>query len=117
MRVPTPDETLRGKAFLIVKRNQVRDYLDVAALADQYGIDHAATVLARIDDFYADQHDGQGQGVASQVVRQLALPSPADTATLRELPRYEGLDPRWHQWPAVVSVCRRLATAITTGDV
>ena len=117
MRVPTPDETLRGKAFLIVKRNQVRDYLDVAALADQYGIDHAATVLARIDDFYADQHDGQGQGLASQVVRQLALPSPADTATLRELPRYEGLDPRWHQWPAVVSVCRRLATAITTGDV
>ncbi|MDR1151364.1 MAG: hypothetical protein LBK72_02605, partial [Bifidobacteriaceae bacterium] len=31
--VPTMDETLRIKAFLVVKRNQVRDYLDVAALA------------------------------------------------------------------------------------
>src|SRR5665648_1184347 len=62
VRVPTPDETLRIKAFLIVKRNQVRDYLDVAALADRYGIDHAAAALARIDDYYADQHDGQGEG-------------------------------------------------------
>ena len=121
VRVPTPDETLRIKAFLIVKRNQVRDYLDVAALADRYGIDHAAAVLARIDDFYADQHDGQhddqGEGVASQVVRQLAAPTPADTATLKELHRYKGLAPRWHQWSDVVSVCRRLAAAITKGVV
>jgi len=30
LRVPTPDETLRIKGYLIVQRNQVRDYLDVA---------------------------------------------------------------------------------------
>src|SRR5665648_505290 len=101
----------------LVKRNQVRDYLDVAALADRYGIDHAAAALARIDDYYADQHDGQGEGVASQVVRQLAAPTPADTATLKELHRYKGLAPRWHQWSDVVSVCRRLAAAITKGVV
>lgn len=117
VRVSTPDETLRIKAFLIVKRNQVRDYLDVAALADRYGIDHAAAVLARIDDYYADQHDGKGEGVASQVVRQLAAPTPADTATLKELHRYKGLAPRWHQWSDVVSVCRRLAAEITKGAV
>ncbi len=28
LRVPTPDETLRIKGYLIVRRNQVRDYLD-----------------------------------------------------------------------------------------
>lgn len=39
LRVPTPDETLRIKGYLIVRRNQVRDYLDVAALSDKYGID------------------------------------------------------------------------------
>src|SRR6266550_6916246 len=42
LRVPTPDEILRIKGYLIVRRNQVRDYLDVAALSDRYGISHAA---------------------------------------------------------------------------
>ncbi|MGH3069953.1 MAG: winged helix-turn-helix domain-containing protein [Streptosporangiaceae bacterium] len=29
--VPTADETLRIKGYLVVRRNQVRDYIDVAA--------------------------------------------------------------------------------------
>src|SRR6266516_7985686 len=55
LRVPTPDEILRIKGYLIVRRNQVRDYLDVAALSDRYGISHAADVLGHIDDYYSDQ--------------------------------------------------------------
>src|SRR5580658_779541 len=35
LRVPTPDEILRIKGYLVVRRNQVRDYLDVAALASR----------------------------------------------------------------------------------
>lgn len=46
LRVPTAAETLRVKAFLIVGGNQTRDYLDVAALSSQYGIDRYATVAA-----------------------------------------------------------------------
>lgn len=115
VRVPTADETLRIKGFLVVRRNQLRDYLDVAALADRCGLAQAADVLSRIDDFYADQHDGVGQGVASQLVRQLGDPRPADTTTLRELPRYKALASRWHRWSEVTGVCRSLATAITTG--
>src|SRR5713101_205550 len=42
LRVPTPDETLRIKGYLIVRRNLVRDYIDVAALSDRYRIQHAA---------------------------------------------------------------------------
>src|SRR6266851_815689 len=45
LTVPTAEETLRVKGFLIVRRNQTRDYLDVAALADRYGLDEAAPVL------------------------------------------------------------------------
>ncbi|HET9256160.1 MAG TPA: hypothetical protein VFO16_13300 [Pseudonocardiaceae bacterium] len=52
---PTPEETLRVTAFLIVRRNQTRDYLDVAALAGRMGIDHAARTLSNIDEYYADQ--------------------------------------------------------------
>jgi hypothetical protein len=73
LTVPTAEETLRIKGFLIVRRNQTRDYLDVVALADRYGPDQAAAVLARIDDYYADQH-GEDSGVAAQLARQLADP-------------------------------------------
>ncbi len=37
IRVFTRHETMRIKAILITKRNQTRDFLDVAALADDMG--------------------------------------------------------------------------------
>ncbi len=111
LRVPTFDEILRVKAFLVVRRNQTRDFLDVAALADRVGIDHAARVLADLDAYYADQRVS-GDGVASQVARQLAEPRPADARTTRELPRYKRLDPRWHDWKAVLAVCAAVAEAM-----
>src|ERR1700678_2530541 len=44
LTVPTAEETLRVKGYLIVRRNQTRDYLDVAALADRYGPPAGAAV-------------------------------------------------------------------------
>ncbi|MGH9279345.1 MAG: hypothetical protein ACRD12_14725, partial [Acidimicrobiales bacterium] len=38
LRVPTPEEILRIKAWLVVSRNRTRDYLDAAALSDRIGI-------------------------------------------------------------------------------
>ena len=111
---PTPEETLRVKAFLILRRNQTRDYLDVAALADRMGFDHAAATLSGIDEFYSDQH-GDGDGVASQLVRQLAEPAPKDRSTTRDLRQYKNLAACWQQWDEVVSVCRRLATVMVEG--
>ncbi len=109
LRVPTPDETLRIKGYLIVRRNQVRDYLDVAALADRYGITHAADVLRHIDAYYSDQRGPGPQGVATQLARQLADPQPADARTIGQLDRYKRLDARWADWENVTGVCRSLA--------
>jgi hypothetical protein len=109
LRVPTPDEILRIKGYLIVRRNQVRDYLDVAALAEHSGIPHAAGVLKSIDSYYADQRGPESQGVATQLARQLADPRPADARALQQLHRYKGLDPRWADWTRVTEVCRSLA--------
>lgn len=83
LRVPTAEETLRVKAFLIPRRNQTRDYLDTAPLASRYGIGASAEVLADLGDYHGDQHldaspDDPGLGVASQLVRQLADPQPFD---------------------------------------
>jgi hypothetical protein len=109
LRVPTPDETLRIKGFLIVRRNQVRDYLDVAALSDRYGISHSADVLGHIDDYYSDQRGSEPEGVATQLARQLADPRPADARTLQQLGQYKDLDPRWTDWKNVRNVCRSVA--------
>lgn len=111
LMVPTPEETLRIKAFLLVKRNQVRDYLDVAALADRYGIDLAARTLVDLDRFYADE-SRDGVPVSSQVARQLGDPRPIDRSTLTRLGTYKGLDERWQEWPNVVQVCQEIAAAM-----
>jgi hypothetical protein len=109
LRVPTPDEILRIKGYLVVRRNQVRDYLDVAALSDRYGISHSAEVLSHIDIYYSDQRGSGPEGVATQLARQLADPRPADARTIKQLGRYKGLDPRWADWGNVVDVCRCVA--------
>lgn len=106
--VPTDAETLRIKAFLIVRRNQTRDYLDVAALSDRVGPESAARTLRAIDRFYADQRGG-GDGVASQVYRQLAEPRPQDVRTTRQLRQYKNLEQKWHEWSAVTSMCAAVA--------
>lgn len=109
--VPTLEETLRIKAFLVVRRNQTRDYLDLAALADHLGAERAAEVLARIDDYYADQH-GEGDGVASQLVRQLADPQPADRSVIDQLSSYRRLRRRWSDWGAVTKVLGDVSAAM-----
>ena len=109
LRVPTPDETLRIKGYLVVRRNQVRDYLDVAALSDRYGIPHSADVLGHVDAYYSDQRGPEAEGVATQLARQLADPRPADARTIHQLSQYKGLDSRWTDWGNVTEVCRSVA--------
>lgn len=111
VRVPTAAETLRVKAYLIVQRNQVRDYLDVAALADRYGIADCAAALAGIDGYYRDRSSGS-DSVLTALVERLSAPSPRDVRVTRELDRYRRLAPRWHDWSSVVEVCAALADAL-----
>jgi len=107
VRVPTVQETLRVKAYLVVVRNATRDYLDVAALSDFIGVDEAADVLADIDVWYADQIGEHG--VASQLARQLADPRPKDERTTRNLRSYKNLKPKWRDWQRVIAQCREVA--------
>lgn len=111
LRVPTIEEILRIKGYLLVTRNQTRDFLDVAALSERTGLRAAASVLAGIDDYYDAQRAG-GLAVASQLVRQLSEPKPNDSRTVRELKRYKQLEQRWHDWSAVTDQCRELARSM-----
>src|ERR1700684_3418217 len=116
LTVPTAEEALRIKGFLIVRQNQTRDYLDVAALADRQGLHEAAGVLARIDDYYVDQHSG-GRGGAAQLIRQAAGPRPKDSSVTGQLGAYRNLAPRWTDWDEVRSVCRQLAAEMLEAEV
>jgi len=112
---PTVAEALRVKAYLVVQRNAVRDHLDVVALADHLGTDRAVQVLVRIDDYYDDRSNEPGS-VLTSLVAALADPQPRDPDVIDELPRYKGLDERWHDWRDVVEACRDLALR-TSGAV
>lgn len=116
MQFLSEDQLQHSKGFLIVRRNQTRDYLDVAALADRYGIPEGARVLARIDDYYADQHGG-GRGIAAQLARQLADPRPKDASVTRQLGAYRNLAARWTEWGEVRSVCGQLAADMLEAEV
>jgi hypothetical protein len=109
--LPTIDEMLRVKAYLIVQRNVVRDYLDVVALTEEVGIDEAISTLSAIDDYYVDRSGEQGS-VLTELTTALADPQPRDPAVIKELPRYKGLDPRWHEWSSVKDSCAELALGL-----
>lgn len=105
---PTASEALRVKAFLVVQRNVVRDYLDVVALAEHVGLENAVEVLYGIDAYYKDR-SGEVGSVLTSLVIALAAPNPRDTEVIDELPRYKGLEERYHHWGDVVEICQSLA--------
>lgn len=107
LRVPTLPEMVRVKAYLIVQRNQVRDYLDVVALADRLG-DPTVGVLADIDTYYQDR-SRDDDSVLTVLVQRLSQPQPRDTRVTAQLSSYRGLDPRWQDWSTVVAACQSLA--------
>jgi hypothetical protein len=112
--VPTLAETLRVKAFLVVQRNQVRDYLDVVALADRVGIHEGANVIRHLDEFYLDR-SGEDDSVLTALVQRLAEPNPRDSKVTWQLDRYKGLLPRFQDWEKVTTVCLTLAREILQG--
>lgn len=110
LRVPTLEEMLRVKGWLILSRNATRDYLDFVALADRLG-ERAADVALLIDDYYRDQIAPGGSRVATQLAKQLAEPAPYDLSQV-DLLHYRRLSKRWREWPNVVSDARAIASAM-----
>jgi hypothetical protein len=113
LMVPTLAEILRIKAWLALSRNQTRDYLDIAALADRMGLRQAVLVLNDIDDYYADINH-RPEAVSTQLVKQLADPRPRDAQVTTQLASYRALDSRWHDWASVTAVLAELADGMVS---
>lgn len=107
--VPTLPETLRIKAYLVMSRNQVRDYLDVAALGSALGIARAGDVLRGLDHYYGAD-SATGSPVLTETLALLFHPDPRDADVIDEIPGYKGIDPSWN-WERVITVCKQIAEA------
>lgn len=105
---------MRVKAYLVVQRNQVRDYLDDVALVDRLGLQDSASVLRHLDEYHLDR-SGEGDSVVTALVQQLAEPNPKDSKVIRQLDRYKGRVPRWQDWAEVTTMGTRLAREILQG--
>jgi len=111
--VPTLEEILRVKAYLVVQRNAVRDYLDVVALVERLGPTRAVEVLRDIDGYYLDRSEQEGS-VLTALVLKLSTVQPRDPEVTSQLTHYKGLIPRWQDWSAVVERAHELAQELAS---
>ena len=105
--LPTLPEVLRIKAFLCLERNATRDYLDFAALASHSGIEAAGQAVWHMDDLYP-QKNGDPWAVRTQLVMQLAAPSPYDLEG-DDLSEYKGVQPPFNHWRHIAEVCGKVS--------
>jgi hypothetical protein len=98
-------------AILYADHRESRDHDHVLADLAHLGIDRAADVLGGIDDYYSDQR-GEGDGIASQLVRQLSDPQPANRTVTEQLPSYRRLRKQWSDWGAVTQVLGEVAAGM-----
>ena len=110
LRIPTVEEMLRIKAFLVVERNATRDYLDVAALSLHLGLRKSARALARMSELYAE-FAGEGGDMLLSLAVKLTHPDPYDLTEI-DLSEYKGIIAPWNDWRAVVAQCRALVAAM-----
>ena len=95
--LPTPEEILRIKGVLILKRNATRDYLDFVALADHLGETRVVKALKCFDGFYPQSNQ---ESALQQLQIQLAEPLPYDLEGL-DLSEYKNLNHKWKSWTVV----------------
>ena len=108
VKVPTFEEILRIKGFLILARNAMRDYVDFAALGTRLGSSGVSKSLLRFDELYPQE---SGESALQQLCAQMASPRPYDLNSV-DLTRFKELDARWHTWEAVSGACGRIAVDV-----
>ncbi len=97
IRIPTVEEMLRIKGYLIVRRNATRDYIDFAALFDNLGVERSLKALESIDSLYPQK---EGGSISQQLSLQLAEPKPWDLSQT-DLSHYKAITPPYADWKEV----------------
>jgi hypothetical protein len=94
LRIPTLAEMARIKAWLLVTRHTVRDYLDTVVLLERLGEDGVRAALEDLDSIYRQPN---GASPLVELVERLAAAAPSDAAA-KDLQSYRRLTPPWDDW-------------------
>jgi hypothetical protein len=105
LRVPTLAEMSRIKAWLLLTRYTVRDYLDTVVLFERLGQKGIVAAMQPFDEIYSQP---TGASPLSEVVERLVAATPQDVARI-ELKRYRALQAPWNNWSHVVARGRQWA--------
>jgi hypothetical protein len=108
LRVPTLAEMARIKAWLLVTRRMVRDFLDTVVLFERLGEDGVRAALSTFDELYPQP---TGASPLAEVGNCLAAAAPADLAEI-DLATYRGLHEPWNDWVHVAERGRHWATVV-----
>ncbi|MBI3204733.1 MAG: hypothetical protein HYZ29_24575 [Myxococcales bacterium] len=108
LRVPTLAEMARIKAWLLVTRYTVRDYLDTVVLFERLGEAGVRAAMTSFDQLYAQ---ASGASPLVEVGERLAEARPADAPEV-DLASYRGLMPPWNDWALLASSGRGWAVTI-----
>lgn len=111
LRVPTLAEMARIKAWLLVTRHTVRDYLDSVVLLERLGQDAALAAFSTFDEIYAQPN---GASPMVEAVERLASGVPADVVEV-DLRTYKGLVAPWNEWPHLATRGRHWAQVLARG--
>lgn len=101
LRIPTEEEILRIKAYLIVRRNATRDYIDFVALFDHLGVTGSLKALDSLDALYPQEGKNS---ICQQLALQLADPKPWDLSQT-DLSHYKALKEPYTDWKEIQRRC------------
>ncbi len=107
--VPTLAEMARIKAWLLARRQTVRDYLDTVVLLERLGEEGATQAFARFDDLYPQP---EGASALVEAIDRLARASPSDTPEV-DLCTYRNLVTPWNDWAHLAARGRYWASVLS----
>ncbi len=110
LRVPTLAEMARIKAWLLVTRHTVRDYLDTVVLLERLGESGVSAAMREFDAIY---HQPTGASPLTEVVERLAAAEPQDRSAI-DLTTYRGLSAPWNDWHHLAVRGRHWAERLST---
>jgi hypothetical protein len=114
--IPTLEEMLRVKAFLIYERDTTRDFVDFAELSRLLERDEVVDALSGLDEKFGWARQ---PSIILEVTKALLQPEPHDRGT-NGFETLRFLDPKLKTWEEVAAQCRdigqRLAVRTLGGD-
>ncbi len=107
--IPTLNEFLRVKAFLLYDRNYTRDFVDFAELTCLLKTKEVVTALLSLDEKFAWQKQ---PSVILEVAKNLVNPKPHDSST-HGFETLRLLTPKLHTWDEVSNKCQEIGKALS----